>query len=80
MDDDDEGDENEDYSKRKVVRKVVPKRGFEGADYSSTLKAKPVQFEKHEDEIFGMGAFVDNVKKQVKKNWEILNNSNFVSL
>lgn len=43
MDDDDvgEGEENEDYSKRKVIRKV-PKRGFEGADYSSTLKAKPV--------------------------------------
>ena len=34
-DDDEQGegeDENEEYSKRKAVRKV-PKRGFEGADY-----------------------------------------------
>ena len=44
VDDDDdvgEGEGNEDYSKRKVVRKI-PQRGFEGADYSSTLKSKPV--------------------------------------
>lgn len=51
----------------KILTKA-PARGFEGAENQKGGRNKPVEFEKHVDEIFGMGSFVDNTTKKVKHN------------
>lgn len=50
---------------QKLVRDTLkkPARGFEGADKAGK-RNKPVEFERHSDELFGMD---DLITKKVKK-------------
>jgi len=67
--DDEEGGEGQDDDKKKVNKMLSssgPNRGFEGAAEHKGTRNKPVEFEKHDDDIFGLDSFLEPSKK-VKK-------------
>lgn len=45
----------------------MPDKEFSGADRSASSRAGPVQFEKEENDPFGLDAFLDTVKTAERK-------------
>lgn len=68
--DEDEAAAGDKKDKRSGLEKIMskaPDRGFEGAEKKGP-RSKPVEFEKHEEDLFALGSFVgDEGKKKLKK-------------
>ncbi|VDD95821.1 unnamed protein product, partial [Enterobius vermicularis] len=52
------------------ANKFVPEKSFSGADASAARSGGPVQFEKDEDDIFGLGQLLQSAKEVKKRGHE----------